>query len=48
MILGVTGVLGCHRINIFSYKLGTEDRKTDFDFRRFQSGFNDKETCCRL
>ena len=35
MLLGVTGVSGCHRINIFSYKLGTEDRKTDFDFRRF-------------
>ena len=32
---GVTGVLGCHRIKFFSYKLGTEDRKTDFELRRF-------------
>ena len=36
---GVPGGPGCPRINIFSYKLGTDDRLTDFDFRRVQSGF---------
>ena len=43
-ILGVTGVSGCHRIKFFSYKLETEDRKTDFELRRVYSGFDGKET----
>ena len=38
MILGVTGVSGCHRIKFFSYKLRTEDRLTDFELRRVYSG----------
>ena len=44
MLLGVTGVSGCHRIKFFSYKLETEDRKTDFELRRVYSGFDGKET----
>ena len=32
---GVPGVPSCSRIKFFSYKLVTEDRKTDFDLKTF-------------
>ena len=47
-ILAVPGVPACSRIKVFSYKLRTEDRLTDFDLRGFYSGFNGKETYCPL